>query len=372
MIKKIGKLLSAVLLSVVLFTAAACTFFAEEERREIENIYYRSATQEEKEGIMVIIDYVGDEYPDSMFFIPNGEEGKEGNGISDVKAELIEDGARIKITVNYTDKTRDPSEFTFENSIFPTDFTCELDEETGDYILSITLSNGEKSEFTLHNGIDGDRIDSITTRTDEETGKTYIVITMASKDAEGNPVKYEFAMPDGDKGDQGVGIQNIVVDSFLTANDPLNVHLIVEMTDGSQITTTIPKVNNWTVGSGEPSTYSGSYGDFYFDRQNYRIYYKGYSSWSVIMDLSDKQSSTHVVYFMTDDIIYRGPITMFHGEYFYGKEEVPTPAKPGYTFAGWYTKLNADGSVDVNSGRFTDLTPVLTDMTLYAYFVRNS
>lgn len=374
MIRKIGKMLSALLVAAVLFAAGACSFFAEEERREIENIYYRTATQDEKEGIMVIIDYVGDEYPDSMFFLPNGEEGKEGNGISDVTAELVEGGARIKITVSYTDKTRDPSEFTFENSVFPTDFTCELDEETGDYRLSITLSNGDTSEFTLHNGVDGDRIESITTRVDEETGTTYIVITMASLGPDGSPVTYEFAMPEGDKGEQGVGIAAIRVDNYLTANDPSYVYLVVELTDGSSLTTRIPKVNNWTVGEGKPNDNAGSYGDFYFDSLNYCIYYKDFEGWTTIMDLSDKRSDTHIVRFMIDKTtaMDKEPIVMSHGSYFYRSGyEIPTPDREGFTFDGWYTMLNDDGTVNVNSGRFTDLTPVLTDMVLYAHFIPN-
>ncbi len=373
MIKKIGKLFSAILIGILLLTAAACTFFAEEERREIENIYYRPATQDEREGILVIIDYVGDEYPDSMFFLPNGEEGKEGNGISDVTAELVEDGARIKITVNYTDKTRDPSEFTFENSVFPTDFTCELDEETGDYRLSITLSNGDTSEFTIHNGIDGDRITSITTRVDEETGTTYIVITMAVAGEDGEPVVYEFPMPEGDKGEQGVGIASVRVDNYLTASDPSYVYLVIELTDGTSLTTRIPKVNNWTVGEDAPSPNAGSYGDFYFDRLNYKIYHKDNEGWTVIMDLSDKRSDTHVVRFMIDSgTLMDTPIVMNHGSYFYRSGyEIPTPEREGFTFDGWYTKLNEDGTVNVNAGRFTDLTPILSDMTLYAHFIPN-
>ena len=362
-------MLSALLLSAFLLAVGACSFFAEEERREIENIYYRAATQDEKEGIMVIIDYVGDEYPDSMFFLPNGEQGEEGIGIDDVTAELVDEGARIKITVSYTDKTRDPSEFTFENSVFPTDFTCDLDEETGDYHVSITLSNGDHSEFTLHNGVDGDRIQNISTRVDDETGTTYIVITMAATDEDGEPVVYEFPMPEGDKGDQGVGIKNIRVDNYLTVGDPSNIYLVIELTDGSSITTTIPKVNNWTIGEGEPSPNAGNFGDFIFDQKNYKIYYKDFDGWKTIMDLSDKQASTHLVRFMVDSTAI-ATVTMLHGEYFYGKtDKIPTPDKEGFTFDGWYTKINADGSVDVNSGRFTDLTPVLTDMVLYPHFI---
>ena len=366
MIKKIATILSAMLLCIVMFTAGACSFFAEEQKREIEDIYYRPATQDEQEGIMIIIDYVGDEFPDSVFFVPNGEQGKEGNGISDVNAELTPDGGHVTITVNYTDKTRESSVFTFENSVFPTDFTCELDEETGDYNLSITLSNGKKSDFTLHNGVDGDTIENISTRYDEATGRTYIVITMSSPDSE-EPIVREFLMPEGAQGDQGVGIREIHVDNFRTNNDPSNIYLVVTLTDGTELTTTIPKVNNWSVGSGAPAPGAGKYGDFYFDKDNYIIYYKELTAWTVIMDLSSKQSNIHYVHFKVGDTEIKTE-TINHGEYFHGKKQIPTATRPGYIFQGWYT-TNEDGEIDVNSGHFTDLTPVFSDLELVPYFI---
>ena len=91
------------------------------------------------------------------------------------------------------------------------------------------------------------------------------------------------------------------------------------------------------------------------------------------MDLSDKRSDTHVVRFMIDSgTLMDTPIVMNHGSYFYRSGyEIPTPEREGFTFDGWYTKLNEDGTVNVNAGRFTDLTPILSDMTLYAHFIPN-
>lgn len=371
MIRKIGRILSVLLLAALLFTAGACSFFSEETRREIENIYYRAATQDEKEGIMIIIDYVGDEYPDSVFFVPNGEEGKEGNGIASVDGELVDEGASIRITVSYTDKTRDPSVFTFANSVFPTDFTCELDEETGDYNISITLSNGDTSDFTLHNGTDGDTIESITTRYDEETGTTYIVITLATEEEE-EPRFYEIAMPEGAKGDAGVGIDRIEVDEDRTSSDMGDkIWLTVYLTDGTDRQVSIPRFNAWKIVKDAPGAGDGYPGDFRFDSVHYKLYYKDPNEgWTVIMDLSDKSPATHQVQFMVDDRPYGDPIEMKHGEFFYKSgKSIPKPEPPeGFVFKGWYTELDEDGNPSVNSGQFTDLTPVVVNMKLYAYF----
>lgn len=376
--KRFLTVLCALLLVAALFIAPSCSFFDEEERREIENIYYLEVTQDEKPGIMIVIEYAGEDYPDSMFFVPNGEEGEEGNGISDVQAQLVEDenGSEIKITVNYTDKTRDPSEFTFPTSIFPTDFVTDLDEETGDWTVTITLSNGDVKSFTLHNGVDGvdgDSVTGITTEVDEE-GHTWIVITLSRTQEDGSPVTYRFAMPEGAKGEQGVGILDIYVDTYMTGNDPYNVHLVITLTDNTRHNVQIPKTNNWSVTDtgDKPGDSSGSVGDFVFDSKSYTIWYKDYNGWRVILDLSDKQSSTHVVTFIADGVEPYPPVTITHGSYFMAiDEELPTPKKPGFKFEGWYTqKCDPDtGDVPPNASHFTDLTYVLDNLTLYARFV---
>lgn len=374
--KRVSTLICALMLVFVLATACACSFFDEEERREIENIYYLEATQDEKEGIMVIIEYVGEDYPDSMFFLPNGEEGEEGNGISDVQAQLTEDGSHIQITVNYTDKTRDPSVFTFENSVFPTDFQSTLDETTGDWLITVTLSNGDTNRFTLHNGVDGqdgDTVTNITTEEDED-GVTWIVITLSSTDEEGNPTTYRFPMPNGDKGDQGVGILDVYVDTYLTAGDPYNIHLVIILSDNSQHDVEIPKTNNWSVtDTGEkPAESSGSLGDFVFDKKTYTIWYKGYTGWEKIMDLSDKQADTHEVRFVADGLQVGKTRYVTHGSYFATQDDpMPDVSKEGFTFAGWYTEPcdPATGAVPPNADHFTDLTYVLGNLTLYARFI---
>ena len=48
-------------------------------------------------------------------------------------------------------------------------------------------------------------------------------------------------------------------------------------------------------------------------------------------------------------------------------KEIPVPVRDGYTFEGWYTKA----VVDVTAGLFTDLTPVQSNMILYANWALN-
>ena len=46
---------------------------------------------------------------------------------------------------------------------------------------------------------------------------------------------------------------------------------------------------------------------------------------------------------------------------------IPTPTYEDHTFLGWYTDLT-----NVNAGQFTDLTPVFSDLKLYAKYGSNA
>ena len=46
---------------------------------------------------------------------------------------------------------------------------------------------------------------------------------------------------------------------------------------------------------------------------------------------------------------------------------IPTPTYEGHSFMGWYTDSN-----NVNAGQFTDLTPVFSDLKLYAKYGSNA
>ena len=56
-----------------------------------------------------------------------------------------------------------------------------------------------------------------------------------------------------------------------------------------------------------------------------------------------------------------------------GNVTLPIPVRPGYTFGGWYHRaIPENGKPDATMGLFTDLTPVFSDLTLYAYWIPNA
>ena len=51
-----------------------------------------------------------------------------------------------------------------------------------------------------------------------------------------------------------------------------------------------------------------------------------------------------------------------------GYDAIPVPTRAGYKFVGWYRSR----TVTATSGAFTDLTPILSDLTLYAQWEKIS
>ena len=50
-----------------------------------------------------------------------------------------------------------------------------------------------------------------------------------------------------------------------------------------------------------------------------------------------------------------------------GYGNIPVPTREGYTFLGWYTTK----TIGPTSGVLTDLTPILSDLELYAQWAKN-
>lgn len=373
MTKNYRKVLCALLLIAVLLFTTACSFFGEDETRQIANIY--SYHDDDNACTVVVIQYEGDEYEDSVFTIPDALEGKEGTGIRNVSAVTTEDGLYTIITIEYTDLTMDSQEIRIPNGIFPTGMTTEVDEETGDLVVTITLSDGTENTFSLHNGVDGkdgDTIVSIETvvETDEETGEevTWMVITLERLDEEtGEHVTYRLRMPEGAQGEQGKGIVSITVNTNKTKSDINNIWLLVTYSDWQIEEVSIPKVNSWHNGQGKPGDGEYNVGDYFVDTQHYIVYYKVASSqWEVLFDFSTFNTEQHTVTFVWGDGFSEVRYIQ-HGYNFAStpSESMPLPVKEGHRFVGWFTDADASNP---NSGQFTDLTVVVSDLVLYARY----
>jgi hypothetical protein len=265
------------------------------------------------------------------------------------------------------------------------------DGKTG---ITVNLTNGE----SIFVEIPTLSISSITSREDGED--TYIdIVYIDDKGVEQTASFGPFSK--GEKGDTGVSVSSI---TYVTEEDH-SITLTITMSDGSSTIVTIPSSNgidymeaseengkyvitvyytdgNWDTlefdapatrlsGNGLPSDSDGNNGDFFYDRTNNIIYQKVNNKWVVLVHLIDQSSGECYVTFdpqggsLPPSALAKYPISI--GTYFYGSGyDIPIPIAPsGTTFDGWYTAK----VVDATKTRFTDLTIVKSDITLYAYYI---
>lgn len=365
----------ALMLSVTVIFASACSFFGGSSNgRQIQRMYSEPGEKDGVAGIYIIIEYVGGDYEDS-FFIPDAEPGKEGTGIANIKAVRDEEKGITTVTIEYTDISRPPVDFVIQDGLSIRSIEAEEDEETGQRVLVIKFNDGtDVTDIRIplisgKDGIDGDRINDIYTEIDEKTGDTIVHVVMhryneETKEWEDDEIT--FTIPKAEKGN---GIKEISV-NYQSYSDPNNMYLDIVYEDGSRQTLAIPRANSWYTGVGEPGPAQYNVGDFYFDTAGYSIWNKTTTGWVKLVDFSAYRQDMHAVYFYVEGICVRTEYVM-HGYNFVSSElELYVPTREdGYKFKGWYTKdVEADGTVNPNSGHFTDLTYVLSDINLYAHW----
>lgn len=319
----------------------------------------------------VTIIFIDEEKEPIVFTIPQGSQGETGNGIKSIEQEFNEDHTLLILTITFTDEEMEPK------------------------VIEVPVINGK----------DGVSIKNIET-TIEENGSTKVTISF---DNEGmDPV--DFTIPKGEKGETGNGIKEVKV----VQNDDGSQTITIKYTDISMSDTvvTIPKgekgdgidyalsreddeyyyldfyftnsqeptsfkfskptqPSTWLSGISDPIEEDGRNGDFYINKSNLKIYQKDNGSWMLIAQLSESKE-THTVTFDANGGTFSSDTfsTVFeinHGETFYGNDKCifPRVTNGTKTFLGWYTSINKN---DPTVGKFTDLTPVYSNMTLYAWW----
>ena len=158
-----------------------------------------------------------------------------------------------------------------------------------------------------------------------------------------------------------------------TENDGYYVDVTYD--DGNTDTLFFERPNQWLRGSDTPSDLEGVDGDFFFDTAHKIIYMKYRGSWRNIVSFYESKITYTVEFNLNDavDASLNGEDLFFidKGEYFYSYGyDVPVPTRDGYTFLGWYTVRTSNP--DPTMGAFTDLTPVMANITLYAAWAPNN
>ncbi len=299
--------------------------------------------------------------------------GTQGNGISSIVTNKDDNDIITSVTINYTDKSMTPAIFEVRDGVSINGVITETNEETGEVYLVVLFNDGTKSEpFLLpkgDKGEDGNGFTGFESETLEDGSQIYYFHFSKSEDVVVN-------IPAPIKGEDGLGIQSIVG----TEEDGLYV-IKVTYSDGTEaepIYFNKPKdPNTWHKGSGAPESTLGKQGDYYFDITGKIIYGKEAYGWAQIITFNQSVESLFIDFYLNDDDsdvkaimpadlsgVVRTKYLVLKNTFFKdnGWGPIPTPVRAGYIFKGWCTSPR----VTATSGMFTDLTPILSDLELYA------
>lgn len=352
------------LLGFTSLSLTGCGFVIQDEALEIAGI---ASTVLEDGQTMVVITYTDEEVAPTVFYLPKGEDGEDGkNGTGIASFDYKEDNyGNYDVTIKFTDESVEDVKLKLTNGVSISTITTQENSETGQTEMVIFYSDGTKSDPLVlpkgDKGEDGKGIESYSYLLNEETGGYTLSFTFT----DGN--NFDCEIPKPEKGDDGKGIAAIV-----SSQTETEYVLIISYTDNStpQVVR-FDKPSTWLFGTTAPNDINdGKNGDFYYDTSKNTIYLKKDGTWVIQTDFSDVDTK-YVVSFnlnASDAIFlpgfgYDSSYIFTNGDTFYSTQRsVPIPYRNGYTFVGWYTSATPS----VTHGSFNDLTPVISDMTLYA------
>ena len=342
----------------------SCSFFDTGNGTQISNV---ETKYDEKTGNTIItISFTNDDMTPVSFTIPQGIAGKDGVSIKNVSSILSSDGTSVILTISYSDPN-------IENTVISVpvlqgkgikEVLVNKDENGNTTIQFVYTDNSTSSKITIPNGKDGNGIENFEVSDADKNGE--ITITVSFTD--GNTKTFKIK--------NGVSIYKITYNE--EKSDDTHYVLTITYTDGysEDVSLDRPKSNIWYTGTTAPeddSTASSKAedGDFYLNKLNGYVYQKDSNgTWNYLFSMKAESSSKdtyYTVYFDPGEGKINGKNNIIASYVSEGKtmrcSQIPIPEYEGYTFLGWYTDLN-----NVNSGKFTDLTPVFNDISLYAKY----
>ena len=323
---------------------------------------------------VVTISFRDDARPDFTFTVPTGEDGESGATIKDVTA--VPEGEEIVLTITYTDENKEPTILRVpnrkgEDGRLITGLDVGRDGE-GNTTLVFHYSDGTESAIlTLPKGKDGQDathlIDSIATEETEEG--TQIVIHYA--DGSTNDV---LLVPDGM---DGATIEKVEITSVTNTEITYTFYL----TDGKEVDVNLPATSSqdWHRGIGKPSPSLGNVGDFFLDIRSGDFYAKENSGWHFLLTIDGYGEEINPNYYPVTFDSQGGTLSTGSSTITYILEEgsrlplsvledtIGIPTRGEDIFLGWFTSP----TYNPNAGRFADTTPILRNLTLYAWYDMN-
>ena len=315
------------------------------------------------------------------FEIPKGAVGETGPvgvaglGIKDISATQSSDGLSTILTITFTSDEVPPETITVPNGVSVVESKLIYDEDTEQYQFVFTLSNGDMIRTnTFDKPKDGIGISDVQQH-EEENGDIIITITY-SDPSMGENGKTELTIPykNGEDGRGITGVMGTVIDNYYYVTIFYSDNKTQEL-DPIQLPTT----SKWVRGNGYPNSSELeklNSGDYYFDRENYIIYYFDGVDLLEIINLTEENTPTKTYTvtfnpnggsFVTSDVF--GSIKVNSGETI-DISRIPICSMSGHSFEGYYT--TPEGPENPLSGKLTDLTPIYRDTVFYAHYEKTN
>ena len=357
--KKLTKILTFSALCLGMPILNACSFFRSEDKGVV-GIAEITAEQDEDGNTIVTITYTDEDKEPVTFTLPKGESGQNGVGISSITYEQDSSGITI-VTITFTNPSIEPVTFTLSPGKSIVDAIPDLDDDGNTVIYFIDNDGNMLDPITVYKGETGqDGIGILSLIPDYHTdGSVTITVTLT----DGNSYSVDIPAPL-----EGRGISHVI-----SGKQGNKYTITIYYTDGTSEEIAFDAPPSWTTGSSRPSDTFGYDGDFFFDLSHDIIYIKQNGTWVVAVDFNTDATTYNVSFDLNDTnaepasfVIGNSSYTGINrGETFYSLNyTVPVPARTSYKFMGWSTSRTPNPT----NGYFTDLTPIICNMTLYAHW----
>lgn len=356
--KKINKLFICLALSTISLGVSSCSTFFEEDGYLIKDTLV--TTDDETGDVKVIINFTGDNIAPLTFNVPSGLSGVNGVGIKEVTSTL--EGNFVILTIKYTSNAL--SDTIIKIPVIKGDdgkgiASVSVDKnKEGNTVLVFTYTDGSFSDdIIIPKGEDGIGIKEITSKSSIDGSKIIITITYTDESKEDTIISLNNPN----------SIKSIVRDE---SQDTEYEHALkITYTDDTSEIILVPKphATMWLKGENEPTNEVGVDGDFYLNKKTGDVYEKVGDKWIFIFCIKGPGSGTSLkVKFDSNGGNVDGETMPFIIIVNYGEritlQDIPTPIFEGHNFEGWWTSK----TYNVNSGHFTDLTTITSDLNLYA------
>ena len=356
--KKLLKILTLSTMCLGMPLLNACSFFRSSDNEAV-GIKEITVDQDEQGNAIVTITYTDKHKEPVSFVIPKGTDGEMGVGIKKVDYEQDEYGATT-VTISFTSDKMDPVSFVLQPGKSISDVRFDVDEEGNTLIIFVDSDGNQLSPITVFKGDTGEQGVGIVSIVPDyrPDGSSTLTITLSDES------EYYVEIP---APKEGRGITSIV-----SRKEGTVFYLTINYNDGTKDEISFDVPPSWTTGYSRPGDSEGYNGDYYFDIAHDIIYIKENGVWNIAVDFATNAQEYNVTFDLNDtnsepaSLIGQRSYIINRGETFYSSNyTMPIASRSGYTFGGWSTSKTPN----VTNGLFTDLTPVLSDMTLYAVWV---